>query len=161
MNLYEIDSAITALTDPETGELLDFEAFDQLQIERERKIENIALWIKDLSAEGKAIQDEIKTLKDRKDALKKKAQRLESYLMRFLDGEKFTTPRCAVTFRKSKSLHVEDGFSLVAWCWENGFSDCILQSPPEVSKKAITDLIKSGIDVPYARMVERLNMGVK
>ena len=161
MNLYEIDNAITALTDPETGELLDFEAFEQLQIEREHKIENIALWVKDLTAEAKAIQDEIKSLTERRDALKKKAQRLESYLMRFLDGEKFTTPRCVVTFRRSKSLQVEDDFSLVAWCQENGFPDCILMRQPEVSKKAITDLIQSGVDVPFAHIVEHLNMGVK
>ena len=161
MNLYEIDNAITALTDPETGELLDFEAFEQLQIEREHKIENIALWVKDLTAEAKAIQDEIKSLTERRDALKKKAQRLESYLMRFLDGEKFTTPRCVVTFRRSKSLQVEDDFSLVAWRQENGFPDCILMSQPEVSKKAITDLIQSGVDVPFAHIVEHLNMGVK
>ena len=161
MNLYEIDNAITALTDPETGELLDFEAFEQLQIEREHKIENIALWVKDLTAEAKAIQDEIKSLTERRDALKKKAQRLESYLLRFLDGEKFTTPRCVVTFRRSKSLQVEDDFSLVAWCQENGFPDCILMRQPEVSKKAITDLIQSGVDVPFAHIVEHLNMGVK
>lgn len=161
MNLYEIDNAITALTDPETGELLDFEAFEQLQIEREHKIENIALWVKDLTAEAKAIQDEIKSLTERRDALKKKAQRLESYLMRFLDGEKFTTPRCVVTFRRSKSLQVEDDFSLVAWRQENGFPDCILMRQPEVSKKAITDLIQSGVDVPFAHIVEHLNMGVK
>ena len=161
MNLYEIDNAITALTDPETGELLDFEAFEQLQIELEHKIENIALWVKDLTAEAKAIQDEIKSLTERRDALKKKAQRLESYLMRFLDGEKFTTPRCVVTFRRSKSLQVEDDFSLVAWRQENGFPDCILMRQPEVSKKAITDLIQSGVDVPFAHIVEHLNMGVK
>ena len=161
MNLYESDNAITALTDPETGELLDFEAFEQLQIEREHKIENIALWVKDLTAEAKAIQDEIKSLTERRDALKKKAQRLESYLMRFLDGEKFTTPRCVVTFRRSKSLQVEDDFSLVAWRQENGFPDCILMRQPEVSKKAITDLIQSGVDVPFAHIVEHLNMGVK
>lgn len=161
MNLYEIDSAITALIDPETGELLDFEAFERLQIERERKIENIALWIKDLTAEAKAIEEEIKTLTDRKTALKNKAKRLESYLARMLDGSKFSTPRCVVTFRCSRSLQVDDSVGLVRWCQDNGHEDCIVLQPPDVSKKAITDLIKAGVDVPFARLTEKLNMGVK
>ena len=43
MNLYEIDAAITALVDPETGEVSDFDAFDQLSMARDQKIENLSL----------------------------------------------------------------------------------------------------------------------
>ena len=62
MTIYEIDSRIAELLDPDTGELLDYEAFAALQMEREAKIENMALWYKDLSAEAKAIRDEEKAL---------------------------------------------------------------------------------------------------
>jgi ssDNA-binding Zn-finger/Zn-ribbon topoisomerase 1 len=72
MNLYEIAAAITALVDPETGELLDFDAFDALNLERERKIENIGCWIKDLSAEAAAIKAEEDALKKRREALESK-----------------------------------------------------------------------------------------
>ena len=40
MNLYEIDKAILELVDEETGEIADWDAFEQLQMEREQKIEN-------------------------------------------------------------------------------------------------------------------------
>ena len=43
MTIYEIDNRIAELVDPETGELLDYEAFAELQMEREAKIENMAL----------------------------------------------------------------------------------------------------------------------
>ena len=54
MNLYEIDAAITALVDPETGEISDFDAFDQLSMARDQKIENIALYYKNLVADAAA-----------------------------------------------------------------------------------------------------------
>ena len=58
LSLYHIDQALEALIDPETGELLDYDAFEQLQMDREHKIENMVCWSKSLDAEAKAIRDE-------------------------------------------------------------------------------------------------------
>ena len=58
MNLYEIDAAITALVDPETGEVSDFDAFDQLSMARDQKIENMALYYKKLVADAGAYKAE-------------------------------------------------------------------------------------------------------
>lgn len=41
MTLYEINEAMLALVDPETGELMDYEAFSALNMAREEKLENI------------------------------------------------------------------------------------------------------------------------
>ena len=41
-SIYEIDQAIMACVDPETGEILDMEALEQLQIDRTQKAENVA-----------------------------------------------------------------------------------------------------------------------
>ena len=49
MTLYEIDAALAALMDPETGEIADIAAFEQLQMDRQTKIENVALWRKNLA----------------------------------------------------------------------------------------------------------------
>ena len=51
MTLYEIDDAILNCIDEETGEIIDAEQLDKLYMEKEEKLENIALWIKDLKAE--------------------------------------------------------------------------------------------------------------
>jgi hypothetical protein len=59
MTLYEIDDAILACVDPETGEIINPEALTALQMEREKKLENVALWVKDLKAEAEAIGNEI------------------------------------------------------------------------------------------------------
>ena len=47
-NLYEINEEIKNTIDLETGEIVDFEAFEKLQMERTEKLENIALWYKNL-----------------------------------------------------------------------------------------------------------------
>ena len=47
MNLYEIDKAILACIDPETGELLDEAALEDLQMERTQKIKNGGLQVRE------------------------------------------------------------------------------------------------------------------
>jgi len=113
MTLYEIDQAIQGLVDPETGELMDYEAFAALQMDRDAKIENMALWYKDLMADAKAIKEEADTLNERRKALENKAERLKSYLSLALDGEKFQTARCSVTFRKTSSIQVSNPEALI------------------------------------------------
>mgnify|MGYP000917782718 FL=1 len=65
MNIYEIDNAMFSLIDEETGEIKGYEAFEELQMQREEKIENVALWYKNLIAESKAIREEEKALAER------------------------------------------------------------------------------------------------
>ena len=69
MKLYEINAALEALVDPETGELMDYDAFEALQMARDDKIEGMALWYKDMVAEAKAIKEEADTLTARRKAL--------------------------------------------------------------------------------------------
>ena len=158
MTLYEIDQKIMELIDPETGELLDVDAFDALQMERAQKIENVALWAKNLAAEAAAIKGEIETLTARKNAAERRVERLKSYLAYALNGEKFSTPRCAVSFRHTKSCVPSDGF--VEWAQAHNRDDLLTYKPPEPSKAAIKAALESGQDVP-AKMVERLSVGVR
>ena len=68
MTLYEIDAQIAALEnaseddmiiDEETGELGSVvQALDALRMAREEKLENVACWVKNLSAEADAICEE-------------------------------------------------------------------------------------------------------
>lgn len=161
MNLYEINAAISALVDPETGELLDYDAFEALQMEREQKIEGMALWVKDLDATAKAIKAEMDSLSERRKAVEAKADRLKSYLDMALDGQKFETPRCVVSFHKTSSVEVEDADKLVLWAEQNGFTDCIRYKAPEVSKSGVAALIKTGATVPFAHLTVGRSVGVK
>lgn len=70
LKLYEIDAAIDAAieagTDPETGEITNLEEITALQMQREEKLENIALYIKNLSAIATALKNEIDVLNERR-----------------------------------------------------------------------------------------------
>ena len=104
LSLYHIDQALEALIDPETGELLDYDAFEQLQMDREHKIENMVCWSKSLDAEAKAIRDEEKELAERRRTMERKRDRLRDYVDRALDGHPFQTAKCSVTYRKSTAV---------------------------------------------------------
>ena len=161
MTIYDIDQRILELVDPETGELLDFDAFADLQMERERKIEAMALWVKELSATASAIKAEVDTLMERKRVAERRCESLKRYLSEILQGEKFSTPRCAVSFRRSTSVQVDDSESLVRWLEQNGLDDCLKYKEPEVSKTEVGKLLKSGMPVPFAHLENKQSVGVK
>lgn len=139
MNIYEIDAAILSLVDEETGEIKDFEEFANLQMERETKVENIALWYKNLIAEGKAIREEEKTLAERRRICENKAERLKAYLSEILQGNKFKTAKVAVSYRKSTAVDIEPDF--IEWA-KNKADDLLIYKMPEPNKTAIKDALK-------------------
>ena len=155
MTLYEIDQRITELVDPETGELLDFDAFQALQMDRQEKIENAVLWYKDLIAQAKAIKEEVENLTKRSSSIQRRAEGVRGWIALALNGAKFSTPRCTVTYRTSKSLEVEDTKQTAQWLEDNGFVDLVVHSDPKLDKRAVTSLVQQGIDVPGAKIVER------
>ena len=58
MRLYEIDNAIRECVDEETGEVIDIDRLEELQIQRGEKVEGVACWIKNLLAYADAIKVE-------------------------------------------------------------------------------------------------------
>ena len=78
MNLFEIDHAIEACVklssgdyvDTETGEIIDVAAIGQLEMDRDWKIRNIACWIRNLDSDEKALTEQIKVFTARRDAAK-------------------------------------------------------------------------------------------
>lgn len=141
MSIYEIDAAITSLVDDETGEISDEEAFDALQMERDVKVENIGLYYKDLTAEAKAIKEEEQALAARRKSAEAKAERLKNLLDYALQGQKFSTPRLKVGYRKSQTVELGEGF--VDWAKHN-MPDLLTYSEPKPSKTAIKEAIKAG-----------------
>lgn len=157
MTLYEINAAILSLIDDETGEVLDYERFLELNMAREEKIENIGLWIKDLKAEASALKEEKEALAKRQRSAENKAERLTNYLAMMLDGAKFKTPRLSVSYRTSKAVEVDDNF--LAWAKENRH-DLLSYKEPEVSKTAIKEALSNGEEIPYAEIVEKRSVQI-
>ena len=150
MTLYEIDAAILACVDQETGEIIDPEALDALQMEREKKLENVALWVKDLRAEADAIGNEIKALTAREKAAESKTERLKAWLAKALDGEIFKTGKVRISYTHSNRLNVTDEQSAVNWI-ETHFTEpeeYLRFQLPEIRKDAVKAAINNGAEIP-------------
>ena len=156
MTLYEINDSMLALVN-EDGEIEDFEKFEQLQMERETKIENMGLWIKNLLAEAEAIKNERDALRKREDALVHRADRLKEHLSRAISGEKFTSARLAISWRPSEAVEITP--ECEAWCREHG--EYLREKPPEIDKAAIKNALKQGGTVVGASLVKRQNIQIK
>jgi len=163
VKLYEINEAIEAIIDQafdeETGEILNEELFaqlEELQDAREDKIEGVALWIKNLSAEAEAIKAEKLTLEKRQRSAERKAESLKGFLKWALAGEKFKTPKVAVSYRRSKSVEVEPDFDI------RTLDDAYLRfKDPELNKTAIKEALEAGAEIPGVRLTENQSIQIK
>ena len=111
MKLYEIDDLISACFDPETGEV-DEERLTDLMMERDKKVEKVALWIQELKGDAEQIGNEINRLKDRKDAVENKIEKLKKWLAFALNGEKFKTALVSISFRETERVVVDNPMEL-------------------------------------------------
>ena len=162
MTLYEINAQLEELiansVDPETGELvIDPAALDELNLEREEKVEGIALYIKDLKATAAAIKAEMDNLKARYDSAKNKAERLTDYLKENLHGEKFSTPKVAISYRNSTSVEINPEIFFARSANGRFFR----LKDPEADKKAIADAIKAGETIEGAELISKQSMTIK
>lgn len=153
-NLWEIDQAILACVDTETGEIIDAEALDSLIMQRTQKIEAVALWIKNLRADAAAYKAEKTAFFDREKAATKKADQLEAWLAKALQGDKFSTYRCAVSFRRSEKVDITDE-SLIP---KEFLKEAVTYTP---DKTAIKQAIKAGVEVGGCVLTENYNAQIK
>lgn len=149
--LYEIDADIMACVDEETGEI-DEKRLNELTAERERKIEGVALWVKELTydvAMYKAESNRIKTLRDRAE---KTIESLKKWLAIATDGEKYHSEKVDVTFRKSKQLVIsEDAF----------IPPTYTKIQKSVDKAKLKKDILDGLEVKGCEVIDNVNTQVK
>lgn len=160
MTLYEIAQEMATLIDPETGEIRDFEAFEELQMAREEKIDNTAKWIIDLEAEAKMVKERADELTERARATKKKAERLREFLQEYLQGEKRKTADYTIGYRRTEAVEITDENRAVAWLMEHR-DDALTYQAPKISKTAVKEILKAGEEVPGAELVERQSMSIR
>lgn len=152
--LYEIDNEILDCVDMETGEIIDEEKLEALEMERDKKIEGIILWRKDIVAEEEAVKAEAKKLSERAKALDNKAEQLKKYIEQALAGNKFKTERCSVSYRKSTSVVIDDVHQLPVEVWKDLSEDWI-------SKSKIKEMLEAGKEVKGAHQEEKQSIIIK
>ena len=158
MTLYEIDKDIQVLIN-EDGEIEDIERFDALVMERNKKIENVGCWVKNLTAEVAAMKEEKKRLEDRIKSKDRMIDSLEWWLDKALNGQKFESPRVAISFRKSKAVEIQDEEVFKAWAKD--YAAALLTVTYTIDKTGVKNYIAGGAECPCAVIAERKSMQVK
>jgi len=164
MTLYEIDSQIKGIIDRiydselfEDGVVteVDFEELRQLKEDRNTKLENIGLYIKNLDAEAAAIKTEEENLYKRRKRAENKAEGLRRLIINSLieSGEKeISTARMRARIRTSKKTEIVDLDSIPEEFVE-------VKTTKQPDKKAIKEAIEAGREIAGAQIV--LNQTVR
>ena len=160
--LYDIDQGILDCIDAETGEILDIDKLNALQMEREAKLEGVALWVKDMKAESAAVKEEADKLNARKKALDNKIDGLKNWLLFALGGEKLKTPRCQVYQTHTTRLAVADEAGLIESLKKSEDPEKFLRfKEPELRKDDIKKALKEGVEIPGATLEESESVVIK
>ena len=151
MKLYEINQEIDEILssiDEETGEITEeqFEQLTNLQFAREEKIENTALYIKNLKAEKEIIKKEKDRLADKERATENKIKSVTNYLKDMLRGEKYKSPLNSIYYGRSASVNITD--------FESIPGDYLIEQEPKVDKTAIRKAIQAGENISGAELKE-------
>lgn len=165
MNLFEIDAEIRSVLDnvsidEETGEIIgeiDFARLEELNIEKTRKIEGLALFSKELDAEIKALKLEKQSIQKRIDSKESRLESLKDYLTTVLisSGEnRFETAKTVLSFRKSVAVKITN---------EEALPKSVLVKKVSFSpdKVLIKQLISSGKKVRGAELEMRNSIQIK
>lgn len=153
-SLYEIDQEIMMCVDQETGEIIDPERLDALQMARNDKVEAVALWIKNLQADANAFKAEKDAFADRERKALAKIDSLKKWLTMACDGQKFTTWRCAISFRKSERVEIADESKI-----PQDYLTCKTKIEPD--KAAIKEALKDGEIIEGCALVTHYNPNIK
>ena len=164
MNLYELNGEYARImadvmdwASDNEGEISEelAKALEDVEISLEEKIENTALYIKNLDAEAEMIKLEEKKLAERRKACESKSERVRNWLSFNLDGKPFKTGRCAVSWRKSESVEVAISPEVLPVEYQN------VKTTVTADKTALKTAIKSGVEIIGVSLIEKQNMQVK
>lgn len=155
MTIYDIEAEIMECIDQETGEVIDLDRLNALEMERDKKISNVACWIKDLKAEAEAIKAEKQALDKRQKAAENKAESLKTWLSSILQGEKFKDSRCSISYRKSERVDFADNFNF------DTLPDSMKKVTIEPKKTEIKNYLLTGATIKGVELVESSNIQVR
>lgn len=141
-----------------------YDTLESIECEFDTTAEALALYIKELNAMANAIDIEKRKLALRQEAYKRRAERLQKYLLESMQGmnrKKVETPKIVITTRNNaESVTVSEENMLIDWAMKNNNS--LLNYPkPKISKTAVKNAIKNGQAIPYAQVVRTQSVIIK
>lgn len=141
-----------------------FDTLTALEGEFDAKAENIAVYIKNMTAEVKALKAEEDALRLRRKAFEKSVERLKDYLlgsMNAIGRRKIDTPRACLSVRRNaESLVVDDEQRFIRWA-ERCADNLLKYAEPEIRKTDAKKLLQSGEELPYVHLTRTESLIIK
>lgn len=159
-SLYELNARLMTyeMEFDEDGVWVNEDELEALHMERDEKIEQICLWIKNIEAEATAVGNEEQVFAERKKKLKNKAERLKEYVASSLDGKPFKTSKVVCSFRKSESVEIIDEDKIPA----EYLDISVVRKPIKAEiKKYLKDIDGSDETCDWARINKKINLSIK
>ena len=171
MKLYEINLQLQQLLDelvfdPETGEIGEdmgtvLAQIDALQLQRMDVLEYLAKCVLNYRSDAAALKAEEQRLKERRQRIERKEDRLLQILDRECAGEKTDLGVATLNYRKTTRVDVQDAKAAIRWLTENGHPDCCRIPDPEVSTSDVGRLLKAGMEIPGVQRINSLSCSLK
>ena len=159
MNLFEIDKQILGCVDEETGEVVDLDRLESLNLQRDEKISNICKWIINLKSDAAQLKEQEDRFKERRQKAQKKAESLKNFLLTYMNGRPFKTAEFSATFRKSSAVEIINQDAFEAFAEKN--RGLLTFPAPVPNKTAIKAALDAGEEVPGAAIKQNTNLIIK
>lgn len=159
MDLFEIDKKILSCVDQETGEVIDIDRLERLNLQRDEMISNICKWIINLKSDVQQLKEQEERFKDRRQKAQKRAESLKNFLQVYMNGRPFKTAEFSATFRKSNAVEIVNQDAFEAFADKN--RGLLTFPAPLPNKTAIKAALDAGEEVPGATIKQNVNLIIK
>lgn len=166
MKLYEINEKYSMVLDAiEMGDVPEEcikDTLDSVEGELIGKLDSIVSYIKQLKIEKEGIKEEIRNLQERVKQKERKINSLENYVlgsMKVTGKNKIETAKNVMRVAKNQpSVNIINEERAIDYLKgiEGG-----LKVKTEISKTVIKDLIKQGVELDFANLVQSENLRIK
>lgn len=141
-----------------------FDTLTGIEGEFDEKAENLAVAVKNLSADVEAMKVEEKKLRERRVNAERQVERMKVYLMKSMQAigkTKINTPKARISLCKNPvSVIVENERALIEWAQLN--DDSILKfKDPELKKNDIKALLGLHVEIPYCHLERKDGVRIK
>lgn len=142
-----------------------FAALTKMETDIEKRAENIAVYIKNLTADIEEMKAEEDTLKARRRAKENTVGNLKNYLqncMAAADLKKIDRPRAKISVRNNaESVIIPDEKAFINWAQDHDRDDLLRFAEPEINKTAVKYCLKDGAKLPFAGLLRTQSVIIK
>ena len=160
MTLYELTEAMRFFDleiDEETGEIMNGDELDLLQMDFDQKLKNCVYWYKNQKAEADALKAEKMKLAKRQQTAERKVEWMKRYIAECLgEGKKFAPEddvTVRISWRKSDVVVCPDIYAVP--------DEYVRYKEPELNKAMVRKDINNGITVTGCELEHKMNIQIK